>query len=289
MSTSANGTGTAPLLARSVRDLREIIAQWRKDGASVGLVPTMGALHQGHMALVRVIQEKVDRTIVSIFVNPKQFGVDEDLDDYPRPLEDDLAQLASVKVDAAFVPEAEMIYPAGFSTIVSVSGLTNFMCGKERPGHFEGVATIVTKLLLQALPDAAIFGEKDYQQLLIIRQLVSDLDIPVEIYSAPIERESDGLAISSRNRYLSASDRRLAPALYATLQSIAKDAVENFNYRSLESRGIEALLEAGFEDVDYFEFRDAETLELALRSDQAKRLFAAAFIGGKRLIDNVAL
>ena len=218
-----------------------------------------------------------------------QFGDDEDLDDYPRPLENDLAQLASAGVDAAFVPEAAMIYPAGFSTIVSVSGLSNFMCGKERPSHFEGVATIVTKLLLQALPDAAIFGEKDYQQLLIIRRLVSDLDIPVEIYSAPIERESDGLAISSRNRYLSASDRRLAPSLYATLQSIAGEAVKNFNYRSLESRGIEALLEAGFEDVDYFEFRDAETLELALRSDQAKRLFAAAFIGGKRLIDNVAL
>jgi len=208
---------------RTVTDLRQSLAPWRKAGERIALVPTMGALHDGHLSLVALAKSNADRVVASIFVNPTQFGPREDFNRYPRDEAGDLLKLDAAGANLVFVPETAEMYPHGFSTNVGVSDLTEDLCGASRPNHFDGVATVVTKLLLQCAPDLALFGEKDYQQLLMIKRLVRDLDIPVEILGGPIVREKDGLALSSRNAYLSPSERKTAPLLYQTIVAVAND------------------------------------------------------------------
>ena len=211
----------APAVIESVGGLRAAVAAWRAEGLTVALVPTMGALHEGHMALVRAARAHGGRTVVSLFVNPTQFAPDEDFDLYPRNADDDLAKLAGAGVEAAFMPPTEAIYPPGFATTVRVEGVTAGLESASRPHFFDGVATVVTKLLLQCLPDVALFGEKDYQQLVTVRRLVADLDIPCRIEAVPTVRAADGLALSSRNAYLSDDERRIAPQLFEVLSWMA--------------------------------------------------------------------
>lgn len=283
-----------PALARHVADLRKSVRRWRADGQSVALVPTMGAIHDGHLSLVRVAQERCDRVIVSLFVNPRQFGRGEDIETYPANEAQDSDLLARQGVDLLFAPAAEVVYPSGFSTTVEVTGLTSGLCGAFRPGHFAGVATVVTKLLLQTAPDMAVFGEKDYQQLQVIRRLVSDLDIDVEIVGAPTIREADGLAISSRNAYLTNTERAQAPALYGALTRVAGDVATGSIGCDVACRGATGgLLAAGFRAVDYFSVCDAGNLEPIAKYDpgagKPARVLAAAWLGDARLIDNVAV
>ena len=275
-------------VARTVADLRRHVARWRQAGETVGLVPTMGALHNGHMALVRAAQAACDRVVATIFVNPKQFAPHEDLGSYPRREAADLDMLRGAGVDLAFVPAAEEIYPPGFATIVRVAGLTEGLCGAHRAGHFDGVATVVTKLLLQSLPDAAYFGEKDYQQLMVVRRLVRDLDIPVRIEGVATWREPDGLALSSRNAYLSPEERRIAPELARVLRQVAAGLARDPAAVAREAaRGVAQLEAAGFA-VEYLEIRDAETLAPVTAEVTApSRVLAAARLGRTRLIDNV--
>lgn len=275
----------------SVAELRAVIAQWRAEGLRVGLVPTMGALHAGHISLTEHIRNHADRVVVSIFVNPTQFGPNEDFGAYPRTLPDDQKMLDAAGVELCFAPPVEEMYPEGFATRVSVDGsLTNVLCGAARPGHFDGVAQIVTKLLLQALPDCAIFGQKDYQQLMVIRRFSTDLNIPVEIIGAPILREEDGLAMSSRNRYLTPDERAVAPTLNRVLSEIVKAAASGAEIGPFLARGREDILCAGFSLIDYLEIRDANTLELVTeRVTGPSRVFVAAHLGKARLIDNHAI
>jgi pantoate--beta-alanine ligase len=275
-------------VVRRIADLRARLAPWRKAGERIGLVPTMGALHRGHMALVAAARQQCGRVVVSIFVNPKQFGPNEDLTAYPRRETADLDMLARAGVDLAFVPPETEVYPPGFATLVRVSGLGDGLCGTHRPGHFDGVTTVVAKLLLQALPEAAYFGEKDYQQLVIIRRLARDLDIPVRIEGVPTVREADGLALSSRNQYLSPEERRIAPTLARVLRQIAATlaaapaAVEREIAHNRNS-----LADAGFA-LDYLEIREAETLApVAAVIAAPSRVFAAVYLGHTRLIDNM--
>ena len=281
---------TPPSIVRTVAELRQIVSQWRRQGSTIGFVPTMGALHDGHLSLVRLAQTRAHKVVASIFVNPKQFGVNEDFDRYPRQEQADAEKLASVGADLLFAPTVAEMYPEGFATTVSVSGVTEGLCGAARLGHFDGVATVVTKLLLQCLPDIAVFGEKDYQQLMTIKRLARDLDIPVEIIGGPTLREADGLAMSSRNAYLSASDRRTAAALPATLRRIIS-ALEtgDANTEKLLAEGVTALLAAGFQSVDYLELRDGETLTPVTTIMRPARLLVAARLGKTRLIDNMAV
>lgn len=279
---------TLPILER-IEDWRAQIQRYRAAGETVALVPTMGALHEGHLSLVRRGQQLCRRTVATIFVNPTQFGPKEDLHSYPRDEARDIAMLAEIGTDALFMPAVEIMYPPGFSTSVSVAGLTEGLCGRFRPGHFTGVATIVTKLLLQALPDFAIFGEKDYQQLRMIARLVRDLDIPVRIEGVPTVREADGLALSSRNQYLSPEERRMAPVLFRTLSRLAERLADGASAAPLLSEGHAELQKAGFAPVQYLELRDAETLEPLERANRAARVLAAAYLGNTRLIDNVAV
>src|SRR6267154_1554454 len=247
-------------IARTIADLRRHVAPWRKAGERVGLVPTMGALHAGHLALVRSARSECDRVVASIFVNPKQFAPSEDLASYPRRETADLDVLRAAGVDLVFVPTTAEIYSPDFSTIVQVSGLTEGLCGAHRAGHFDGVATVVTKLLIQSLPDAAYFGEKDYQQLMVVRRLARDLDLPVRIAGVPTVREPDGLALSSRNVYLSAEERRIAPNLARVLRSVATAlAIQPGAVARELARGVRELREAGLE-IDYLEIREEETL-----------------------------
>jgi pantoate--beta-alanine ligase len=275
-------------IARTIEALREEVAGWRRDGARIGLVPTMGALHAGHLALVERAQAECRRTITSIFVNPKQFAPNEDYAAYPRGEEADLEKLRAAGVDLAFLPGVEDIYPAGFSTLVRVQGLSEVLCGARRAGHFDGVATVVTKLLQQSMPDAAYFGEKDYQQLLIVRRLARDLDIPVRIVGVPTRREPDGLAMSSRNVYLSPEERRAAPELARVLRRIADALAREPAAVSGEiARGFEDLTKAGFA-VEYLELRDAETLApVSGEVRRPARILAAGRLGRTRLIDNM--
>ncbi|MGB9644724.1 MAG: pantoate--beta-alanine ligase [Stellaceae bacterium] len=275
---------------RTVADLRKHIDLWRKGEARVGLAPTMGALHQGHMALVRAARAECDRVVASIFVNPKQFAPTEDLASYPRREAADLEMLETEGVDLVFMPAVDEIYPPGFATLVRVNGLTEGLCGVHRAGHFDGVTTVVTKLLIQALPDIAYFGEKDYQQLMVVRQLARDLDIPVHIAGVPIVREPDGLALSSRNVYLSAEERRIAPNLARVLRSVASalDIKAGAVAREL-ARGVRELREAGFE-IDYLEVREEGTLKPVTSIVAARsRVFAAVRLGKTRLIDNIPI
>jgi pantoate--beta-alanine ligase len=277
-------------VVRTVADLRSRLAPWRNAGEPIGLVPTMGALHLGHMALVGAAQAGCARVVATIFVNPKQFAANEDLGAYPRRETADLDMLRRAQADLAFVPAAAEIYPPGFATLVRVSGLSEGLCGARRAGHFDGVATVVAKLLIQSLPDAAYFGEKDYQQLMVVRRLARDLDLPVRIEGVPTVREADGLALSSRNAYLSPEERGRAPALGRVLHRIAAALAREPGAvaRELE-HGRAALADAGIA-VEYLEIRDAETLAPVTGAVAAPaRAFAAVHLGATRLIDNVAI
>ncbi len=288
LETAAQPPVLAPVaIARTVADLRTAIAAWRAAGETVGLVPTMGALHAAHMALVQATQAVCDRTIVTIFVNPAQFGPDEDFGSYPRREARDMAMLEAARVDLLFAPPVAEIYPDGFATTVAVSGVSEGLCGDRRPGHFDGVATVVAKLLLQSLPDVAVFGEKDYQQLLVIKRLVRDLDIPVRILPLATVREADGLAISSRNVHLSAGERAIAPRLYAVLAETAGQIAQGAPPNEAVATGLEALRAAGFTNVEYLEARDSDTLAAADDRTRPLRVLAAAWLGETRLIDNV--
>lgn len=275
---------------RSISDLRSRIAPWKKSDERIGLVPTMGALHEGHMVLVGAARAECDRVVATIFVNPKQFSPSEDLGSYPQREASDLIMLRSAGVDLVFVPTVEEIYPPGFATTIRVSGLTEGLCGAHRPGHFDGVATVVAKLLIQTLPDTAYFGEKDYQQLVMIRRLVLDLDIPVRIAGVPTVREADGLALSSRNVYLSRGERRIAPGLARALRTIATALADDPTAIERElARGRTELEQAGFA-VEYLEVREAESLAPVTAEVAApSRIFAAVRLGGTRLIDNMPI
>jgi pantoate--beta-alanine ligase len=272
---------------RTVKDLRAQVAAWRQAGETVVLVPTMGALHAGHLSLMDLAKQQAKRIVVSIFVNPKQFGPKEDFKRYPRDEAGDLAKLAQAGVDLVYAPDTAEIYPAGFATTVSLPSLTDDLCGAARPNHFEGVATIVTKLLLQCAPDVAVFGEKDFQQLLVIRRLVHDLNIPVEIVAAPIVREVDGLALSSRNFYLSPAERKRAPLLHQVLMEAATALANGDGCDATTSAGRFKLDANGFR-VDYIAVRDPETLApLFGPIKRPARVMGAAYLGATRLIDNV--
>ena len=277
-------------IIRTISDLRSHIAVWRHAGERVGLVPTMGALHAGHLALVRAAQADCRRVVATIFVNPKQFAPNEDLGAYPRREAADLALLRAEGVALVFMPAVGEIYPPGFATTVRVAGLTDCLCGAHRAGHFDGVATVVTKLLLQSLPDVAYFGEKDYQQLLVVRRLVRDLDIPVEIAGVPTVREADGLALSSRNAYLSPEERRIAPNLAQVLQRVATAlTVHQAAVANEIAQGRDDLEEAGF-TVEYLEIREADTLAPVTPTITGPaRVFAAVHLGRTRLIDNMPI
>ena len=272
----------------TVDDLRLAVRALRMEGRRLALVPTMGALHEGHMSLVRAGRQHADAVCVTIFVNPTQFGPTEDFGAYPRQMQQDCVMLQRAGVELLFAPPVEEMYPQGFATTVHVARLTESLCGADRPHHFDGVATVVTKLLLQAQADVAMFGEKDFQQLQVVRQLVRDLDIPTRIQGCPTWRAPDGLALSSRNKYLSAEQRAIAPSLHEALQDIAVRFRAGEAIAPHTADAAKGLLARGFASVDYLEVRDAETLELLAREDgRAARAFAAARIGTVRLIDNV--
>lgn len=274
-------------IVRTVAALRAHLAPWRERGQTVALVPTMGALHEGHLSLVQLARRQADRVVVSVFVNPRQFGPKEDFDAYPRDEVKDARLLAAEQCDLMYAPTPEEMYPKGFATTVSVDGMSEVLCGAARPGHFDGVATVVTKLFTQVQPDLAIFGEKDYQQLQVIKRLVRDLDLRVEVLGAPTRRASDGLALSSRNAYLDNDQRLVAPALYRILQDAARAVAGGAAVEAVEAEKTQALLEAGFDKVDYLEVRGAD--DLARGASAPRRVFAAAWLGRTRLIDNVAV
>ncbi|MEL6290054.1 MAG: pantoate--beta-alanine ligase [Pseudomonadota bacterium] len=278
-----------PPVVRRVADLRDATAGFRADGERIALVPTMGALHAGHLSLITHAARHAERIIVTIFVNPTQFAEGEDLDAYPRTEADDLAKLARLPVDLVYAPSPREMYPDRFATSVSVTGLTDGLCGTSRPHFFGGVATVVCKLFTQARPDIAVFGEKDFQQLLVIRRMARDLDLGVEVFGAPIVRENDGLALSSRNAYLDEKARATAPKLHA-LSVHARNLIVDGHAVPKVLAGLRSrLTEAGFA-VDYAEVRHAETLSpLDIVGDAPARLFVAAVLGETRLIDNLPI
>ena len=276
-------------VVRSIADLRSVVGQWRNNGLKIALVPTMGALHAGHLALVRRAAELADRTLVSIFVNPSQFAPHEDLARYPRDEAGDLEKLAKVGVDLVWSPSVEEMYPEGTSTRIEAGSAAADLEGAFRPHHFGGVATVCCKLFNQVTPDFAIFGEKDYQQLAVLRQMVRDLDMPLKLVAAPISREKDGLALSSRNAYLTEAERAIAPALYAAVSAVARKVASGTPIEAATSEARAELTAAGFQKIDYIEVRDAETLVMAAGSGKSFRVLAAVWLGKTRLIDNVAV
>jgi pantoate--beta-alanine ligase len=278
-------------IVRTVADLRSQVAAWRKTGEKVGMVPTMGALHAGHLSLVTLAKTRADRVVASVFVNPTQFGPHEDFDAYPRDEARDAALLESAGCDLLFAPTVTEMYAPGFSTTVTVSGVSEPLDGAARPGHFAGVATVVSKLLLQCGPDVAVFGEKDYQQLQVIKRLVADLDIPVEVIGAPTARAEDGLALSSRNAYLTPAEREAAPSLAAALRDAVGRLHDGVAVERVENTGRAAMERAGFSRIDYFEVRDAATLEKLGPGPvtSSARILAAGILGKTRLIDNMAV
>jgi pantoate--beta-alanine ligase len=273
---------------RDLEGLRAAVAAFRAAGEQVALVPTMGALHAGHMALVEAARRPGTRVVASIFVNPKQFGPAEDLSRYPRREAGDARMLTDAGCDLLWAPPVEVMYPAGFATTISVAGVSDGWDGAARPGHFDGVATVVAKLFGQVAPDRAYFGEKDWQQLAVIRRLVADLDLPVEIVGVPTQRDDDGLALSSRNIYLSPEERVAAVALPRAL-GVAAKAIGRGDPAADALAQAEAALEAAGFVVDYVGLADAETLAGDPAADRPRRLLAAARLGGTRLIDNVAV
>jgi pantoate--beta-alanine ligase len=280
-----------PKIAKTVAALRRQIAQWRKAGETVALVPTMGALHAGHIALVRLARRRADRVVVSIFVNPAQFAPAEDFSTYPRTFAADVTALAEEKVELVWAPASvEVMYPEGFATrIVPAGPATAGLEDAFRPDFFKGVATVVAKLFIQAMPDIAVFGEKDYQQLRVVSRMARDLDLPLKVIGAPTVRERDGLAMSSRNVYLSADERAAAPVLYRVLTLCASKIAQGRKAAAILSEGREAIERAGFA-LDYLEVRHADTLApIASAKDGPVRLLAAAKLGKTRLIDNVGV
>jgi pantoate--beta-alanine ligase len=276
-------------IATDAAALQAAVEAWRKAAEHVALVPTMGALHEGHLSLIRLAAERARRVVVSIFINRPQFNSEEDFSAYPRTEEEDLRKLARAPVSLVYAPKSEAMYPKGFATTVTVAGPALGLEGERRPGHFAGVATVVTKLLLQCAPDIAVFGEKDYQQLLVIQTLVRDLDLPVRIVCAPTVREADGLACSSRNALLSEKERAIAPALYRALTRLASDINKGDSIAAACATAEQSLRAAGFSRIDYVAVRDAETLAPVERLTRPARALAAAWLGHTRLIDNVPL
>jgi pantoate--beta-alanine ligase len=274
---------------RTIAALRRAVAQWHGDGLEVALVPTMGALHRGHLALVARARRAADRVVVSLFVNPAQFAPGEDFTRYPRDERRDRAMLRDAGADLLYAPGLAEIYPPGFATSIAVAGLGERLEGAHRPGHFNGVATIVAKLLIETRADAACFGEKDYQQLQLVRRLVRDLDIATRIIGVPTAREPDGLALSSRNAYLSAAEREAAPALHRVLVETGRRVQQGMPIAEGLMLGTRDLLASGFGAVDYVAIADAETLETLETLDREARILGAAMIGRTRLIDNVRL
>jgi pantoate--beta-alanine ligase len=280
-------TTYAVALARTIKDMREQVASWRTAGERIGLVPTMGALHAGHLSLIDVARAKgATKIIVSIFVNPTQFGPGEDFDAYPRTEATDAEKLGA-SADLIFAPNGAEMYPDGFGTTVSVSGVTNTLEGEARPTHFDGVATVVSKLLLAALPDCAVFGEKDYQQLLTIRRMVTDLTIPVDVLGGPILREPDGLAMSSRNVYLTETEREAAGQLNVILRETAEAISAGADIKTLTAEAEAKLLGLGFNTIDYLTVRDTVTLAPIENLTTEARILVAAKIGQPRLLDNM--
>ena len=278
----------------SIEPLQTEIARWKSQGSQIGFVPTMGDLHEGHLSLIRLAREKADRLVVSVFVNPLQFGPDEDFARYPRQLETDAGLLENAQADLLFAPGADEMYPDGEQAVrqVSAGELGNILCGVSRSGHFDGVATAVNRLFEVVQPDLAAFGQKDYQQLLVIRGLVAEQGLPVDIYSGPICREADGLAMSTRNRYLDEKDRAVAPRLYEELRAAAALLIARNEGAGKERRAqilrhsIENLAAAGFEP-DYFELRRAVDLSVASEKDQELVRLTAVQLGETCLIDNL--
>ncbi len=281
-------TLAAPPIVRTVTELRVQVAAWKTAGERVALVPTMGGLHEGHLALVRRAGELADRVVTSLFVNPTQFAPGEDFEAYPRDEARDAALLAAQGCDLLYAPGAGEMYPAGFSTTVTVAEVSIPLDGLSRPRHFAGVATVVSKLLNQCAPDVAVFGEKDYQQLLVIRRLVRDLDMPVEITGLPTVRDADGLALSSRNAYLSPDERAVAGQLNLVIKAAAEAVRRGEAVAAVEAGALAALTQAGFERIDYLEVRGANDLaRLGPGPATAPaRVFVAARLGKTRLIDN---
>ncbi|MET0653805.1 MAG: pantoate--beta-alanine ligase [Hyphomicrobiaceae bacterium] len=273
---------------RAIPDLRAQVRSWRGRGESVALIPTMGALHEGHLQLVRLARSRAKRAVVSIFVNPTQFAPHEDFERYPRDEAGDLAKLAAVGCDAVWGPTLDVMYAEGFATRIVPAGAADGLESDFRPHFFGGVATVCCKLFTQVLPDIAVFGEKDYQQLMVVTQMVRDLDLPLEIVGAPTVREADGLAMSSRNAYLSAEERSAAPTMHRAIREVAARVAGGSDIEEATSAAKAALMQAGFGKIDYVEVRDAVTLK-PVRPDAGRplRVLAAAWLGKTRLIDNV--
>lgn len=274
---------------RTITELRDCVRGWRKNDETVGLVPTMGGLHKGHVSLVERSRKHAKRTIATLFVNPSQFAPHEDFATYPRTEKADQEMLEQAGTDVLFAPNVSEIYPDGHSTRVDVQGLSQILEGEFRPDFFSGVATVVSKLLLQAMPDVAVFGEKDYQQLCVIKTMVRDLDIPVKIVGAETIREADGLAMSSRNRYLTDNERKIAPVLFEAISQVAENVRKGEDPAIQRSWAEARLTEAGFGAVDYVAVRDAQTLGPVHDASRPARVLAAAYLGRARLIDNVAV
>ncbi len=272
---------------RHIVPLQQTIADWRAEGARIALVPTMGALHAGHIALIEAAKLVADKVVASIFVNPKQFGPGEDLSRYPRRESADARMLAEAGCALLWMPPVEVMYPDGFATSITVGGVSAGLDGAARPGHFDGVATVVAKLFNQVCPDVALFGEKDFQQLAVIKRMVADLDFDTEIIGVPTQRDDDGLALSSRNAYLAPEDRAAAVALPRALGVAARAIGKGADTGPVLAAAREALLAAGFDSVDYFALVDAETLGEVTDASRPRRLLVAARIAGTRLIDNV--
>ncbi|WP_323989998.1 pantoate--beta-alanine ligase [Nguyenibacter sp. L1] len=274
----------------AVAALRQTVRDWKRQGLTVGLVPTMGALHAGHLSLARAALAQADRVIVSIFVNPTQFDNPSDLATYPRTWDDDRRLLADAGVHVLYAPTVAEMYPAGFATHVSVAGVSAGLCGAHRPGHFDGVATVVCKLFLQSQADMAFFGEKDFQQIHVVRRMAADLDIPIRLVACPTLREADGLAMSSRNRRLAGSERDQARRLPETLRDAARRIAAGDSVAAVLAQARERLVAGGFAEIDYLELRaDADLASLAHYDGRPARLLAAARLGTVRLIDNMSV
>ena len=277
-------------VVRTVKDLRKQIAKWRSGGKTIALVPTMGALHDGHLSLVELAAKKSDKVVVSIFVNPRQFGPKEDLAHYPRDEAADLLKLSTTDANLVWAPGVEEMYADGFATQIVMEGPAEPLEGEFRPHHFGGVGTVCCKLFNQVSPDIAIFGEKDYQQLCVLRQMVRDLNLPLTLIGAPTKRAADGLAMSSRNAYLTAPERKIAPVLYATISELANDIAKGADVTAACAAAKLKLRNAGFQKIDYLDVCDAQTLRVASGAQgESLRILVAAFVGKTRLIDNVAV
>ncbi len=280
-------------LTRSVQGLRARVSTWRETGKRVALIPTMGALHDGHLSLIQIGRDHAVKTVASIFINPRQFGPTEDLATYPRGEAQDLDHLAAAKCDLAYIPSQEEMYPDGYQTSIDVAEISQGLCGASRPQFFGGIATIVCKLLNQCQPDVAVFGEKDFQQLQLIKRMVRDLDLPVEIIGAPILREKDGLAMSSRNRYLTTKERLIAGQMNQILQQACLKVTKGTKVQTALAAARADLVKAGFDMIDYLEIRRSNNLQplgpdaLSQTDLNTARIFVATMLGKTRLIDNM--